>query len=101
MIRLRNAIIHYQPEDVSAAYEPHDFEQSLRGRFPDNALMCGSGNAWWPDHALGHGCAAWAHRSVKALTDHVVDVLGIRPNYRALEGREGFWQTPGKRELDR
>jgi hypothetical protein len=37
---------------------------------------------------------------VKALTDYVVKLLGIHPNYRALEGREEFWQTPGRRELD-
>jgi len=100
VVRLRNAIIHYQPEDVSPTYEPHAFERSLRGRFPDNALMAGSGNPWWPDHALGYGCAVWAQRSVKALTEHVADALGLTPNYRSLEGREGFWQKPGARELD-
>lgn len=100
VLRLRNAIIHYRPEDVSAADEAHAMERSLRGKFTDNALMAGSGNPWWPDHALGYGAAEWAHRSIKAIADHVSNALGISPNYRRIEAGGWFGQTPGERELD-
>lgn len=50
------------------------------GMFPDNKLMAGSGNPWWPDHALGHGCAEWAHRFAKALADLVMETIGIETN---------------------
>jgi hypothetical protein len=95
VLRLRNAILHYRPEDRSAQDEAHAMEKRLRGKFPDNALMTGSGNPWWPDHALGYGAAAWAHRSVRALADHVSDALGIDPNYRRIE--RGGWsgEPPG------
>lgn len=56
LLALRNALIHFRPESVAADVD-HRFTKSLRGRFADNALMSGSGNAWWPDHALGAGCA--------------------------------------------
>lgn len=45
VVRLRNAVAHYQPEDLSAD-DPHKMEQALRGKFPDNELMAGSGNPW-------------------------------------------------------
>lgn len=100
-IRLRNAIVHFRPESLSAEDEAHALESRLKGKFAENPLMTGSRrDPWWPDHALGYGCADWAHRAVKAFTAHVSDALAIEPNYRRLEGREGFWHTPGERELD-
>jgi len=100
-IALRNKIVHFRPEDRPAEDEAHAMEKMLRPKnFPDNALMAGSGNAWWPDHALGHGAAVWAHRSVKALADHVSDAIGIAPNYRRQEAAGWFDRTPGERELD-
>lgn len=81
LIGLRNALIHYRPESIAADTD-HRFTKSLRGRFDDNALMSGSGNAWWPDHALGAGCARWAYDSAKLIGDALSDKLGIEPNYR-------------------
>jgi hypothetical protein len=97
-IAVRNTIVHYRPEDRSSDFAAHAMEKRLRGRFSDNALMAGSGNPWWPDHALGHGAAVWVNRSIKALADHVSDAIGIEPNYRRQE--TGGWpQPPGAREL--
>jgi hypothetical protein len=93
VIRTRNAIAHYLPEDRSSNIQ-HPLE-GLRGKFPENPLMAGSGNAWWPDHALGRGCADWAHRAVKTLSDLACDELGISPNYRRLENSGWFGLTPG------
>ena len=59
------------------------WRRPLRGKFADNALMAGSKNPWWPDHALGAGCAGWAYRSSKALADRVASDLGITPKYQA------------------
>jgi hypothetical protein len=80
LIGLRNAITHFQPEDLSAD-APAVMERRLRGKFPDNRLMAGSGNPWWPDHCLGFGCSEWAHRTAKSLADRVAEELGIQPNY--------------------
>jgi hypothetical protein len=98
-IDLRNRLIHFRPEDRSAEDEAHAIEKRIRGKFSDNALMTGSGNAWWPDHALGYGAAVWAHRSVKALADHVSDAIAIEPNYRRVEASGWFGTMPGEREL--
>jgi hypothetical protein len=95
VIQLRNAIAHFQPEDLSADW-PHRMQQRLAGKFPENRLMAGAGNPWWPSHCLGHGCASWAARSALALTDRVSDQLGIQPNYMRLhkDNWAGFGKTP-------
>jgi hypothetical protein len=92
LVLLRNAIAHYKSEDVVADIV-HGLTHRLEGRFPNNRLMEGSGNPWWPDHCLGYGCAAWAWKTAKALADHVVDGLGISPNYRRHEEQGSFPQV--------
>ena len=80
LVKLRNWLVHYTPRTVSAE-DPHTLDH-VRGRFADNALMAGGGNAWFPDHALGAGCAGWAVPSGRALVDEFVAVIGCRANYR-------------------
>jgi hypothetical protein len=44
--------------------------KALRSRnFASNALMKGQRNVWFPDHALGAGCAKWAIDSARAFAD--------------------------------
>jgi hypothetical protein len=93
VIQLRNAIAHYQPEDLSID-TPSKIERELKGKFADNSLMAGPGNPWWPDHCLGHGCAEWAWQSALALADRVSSRVGISPNYSRL--RKDSWSGLGK-----
>jgi hypothetical protein len=88
LVNVRNAIAHYQPEDLSVDI-PHRLERQLRRKFEDNRLMSGSANAWWPDHCLGAGCARWACQSALALADFACDQAGITPNYRRIA--QGGW----------
>jgi hypothetical protein len=94
VLRLRNALAHFQPENLSAE-EQHRMADQLRRKFPENRLMAGSGNPSWPDHALGHGCAEWALHSVKVLADHVMKTIGIETNYMRHE--KTGWLTPNRR----
>ena len=55
VIDLRNWSVHYRPRGLSDA-NPHNVIDHVRRRFPDNALMASSNNAWFSDHALGAGC---------------------------------------------
>ena len=79
-VQLRNEVAHYRPEDLSVDI-PAQMEKRLRGKFPDNRMLTGSANPWWPDHCLGAGCARWVVESVVAVSDHVVGAIGVRPNY--------------------
>jgi hypothetical protein len=93
-VQLRNAIAHYRPQDLSAD-TPSLMEQRLSGKFPDNRLMAGAGNPWWPDKCLGWGCADWVIRAVTSLADHVVDATGVRPNYMVHRATGWLGNVPG------
>lgn len=81
LARLRNALVHYEPEWVPMAStgEVHKFERSLKGKFALNPLAPPE-NPYYPDKVLGHGCAAWAVESSMAFTDAFVERLGIFGN---------------------
>jgi hypothetical protein len=81
VVDLRNWSVHYRPRWVSAEDQDTQFDH-VRGRFADNAFMAGSGNTWFPDHALGAGCAGWAVQSVRAFVDEFVAVIGCKANYQ-------------------
>lgn len=81
LVSLRNHVVHYKPEDVSDALEPSKLARGLIGRFSDNALMLGAGNSWFPDKALGAGCAWWAWTTAKEFVDQWSGALGLKLNY--------------------
>jgi hypothetical protein len=81
LVTLRNLIVHFRPETSWVSEEPHKLEKRLKGKFADNRLAAGTGHSWWPDHCLGHGCSEWAHKAARAFADHVVNEIGIVPNY--------------------
>ncbi|ABD10271.1 hypothetical protein ThrDRAFT_01695 [Frankia casuarinae] len=82
VIKIRNALTHYKPQSLGDD-DVHYLTKKLQGgdRFQLNPLVS-SGNPYFPDKALGHGCADWAWRSCKQLADEFSDALGIMPNYR-------------------
>jgi len=82
-IDLRNWQMHYRPKDVGEA-SSHDVAKRLLDKFRDCDLMAGSGNAWFPDRAVGAGCAEWAVASARAFADDFVEMLGVEPNYRIV-----------------
>ncbi|MFI6741615.1 hypothetical protein ACIBI9_52620 [Nonomuraea sp. NPDC050451] len=86
LVQLRNYLVHYRPEFVSIDMT-HRFGKALESsnRFAQNELMKGSGNPWFPDRALGAGCAAWAWRSARALTDEFAARMGLTMHYQSTD----------------
>jgi hypothetical protein len=84
VVRLRNELVHYKPRSLGGDAE-HTLARQLGGKFADNALMAGSGNPWFPDKCLGHGCADWSVRSVVALADNFFGRIGVDPNYQRVQ----------------
>jgi hypothetical protein len=88
LIDLRNALVHYQPETMTAysqiASQPvtiHKFERKLRQKkVAPNPLMS-SGNAFFPDRCLGHGCAKWAVTSSIKFSNQFFTHLGMPPTF--------------------
>jgi len=81
--QLRNQLVHFRPETASAA-EVQGLEKRLRGKFPENALMTGAGNPFFPDKCLGAGCANWAVATAKAFADETFLRLRVTPNYQRV-----------------
>lgn len=87
LVRLRNALIHYEPESIITHSEidpdkvkEHKFEKRLRGKFSLNPLT-GSGNAFFPAKCLSHGCSKWAVKTSLELTDNFFEKLNLKPRY--------------------
>jgi hypothetical protein len=84
LIRLRNYVVHYKPHDV-ATDTTHSIGEALREKFSPNQLMVNSGNPWFPDQVLGAGCAGWAWRSARQLTDAFASRMGLQLNYQQAD----------------
>jgi hypothetical protein len=85
VIALRNWSVHYRPQSYS--HEEPDLRAKIedaRPRIdqPENALMAGENNPWFPDKALGAGCARWAAQAVRAFVDEFVTAMGCRADYQ-------------------
>jgi hypothetical protein len=93
VVQLRNALVHYRPESIFTD-EAHALEGKLAGRFPPNALMAGAGNAWWPSHCLGAGCAVWAASAARSFVDEASERLGLTLNYHRCAEDGWFGATP-------
>lgn len=89
LVKLRNWLMHYRPQSLSHR-APHGLEARLKGKFADNELLIGAGNTWFPDHALGAGCAQWACECAVAIVDELTAKIGVALNYQSIE----FDQSP-------
>lgn len=91
LIRLRNSLVHYQPESVTVicqndpeAVSIQNLERQLKGKFGLNPLV-GCGGPFFPQKCLSHGCAEWAVRSSLALSDEFYSKLGLKPPYHHVK----------------
>jgi hypothetical protein len=82
VLSLRNALVHFTPQ-WAAADEPNKFD-NLKSKFKPNALMEGSGNAYFPDKCLGAGSSRWAIEVVENFAGDFFSRIGVTPNYMRL-----------------
>lgn len=87
LAKLRNALIHYEPEWITnnhnENYEEHEFEKKLKGKFKENPIFS-SGNPFYPDRMLGHGCSAWAIETAMTFAESFCERVGIDVNYEHI-----------------
>lgn len=84
LVELRHALTHYRPASVSDV-DPHPLDAKLVGRFVPNALLTYTGGKFFPEHALGAGCAQWAVDTVTAFSGHFAQGLGLTLNYQQVK----------------
>lgn len=83
VISLRNWSVHYRPLTFSHD-EPDLRLEDARARIAENGLMLGAGNPWFPERALGAGCARWAVQTMRVYVDEFVEVVGCPADYQDL-----------------
>lgn len=85
LVFIRNLLVHFTPETAASANDKNKLEVRINKRFPDNKLMVGAGNPFWPDKCLGAGCASWAVSSATTLADEAFGRLKVQPNYQRID----------------
>lgn len=84
LIRLRNALIHYEPiSSTSTAEASQSYEEKFRGKFTLNPLT-GSKTPFFPVRCMGYGCAKWSVESSISFVDHFCSQLGIEPVFNSI-----------------
>ena len=93
LIRLRNWLIHFEPEWAQALdedeepRESHRLAKTLKGKFALNPFRK-SCEFEFPDRYLSAGCAEWAGDTALDFTDEFFRRLGAKPKYRSNISRE-------------
>jgi hypothetical protein len=78
-IQLRNALMHFKPK-LQWHDEQHELEKRLKHKFQENRLPLG--DPWYPNKALGSGCAEWAWTRCQELADQWWQQMGLERAYR-------------------
>jgi len=82
LIRLRDALLHDQPERHDERRRHQNLQRRLRDKFAPNTLLPARAH-WFPDLCLGSGCAEWALRTAEAFSDDFCTRLFIPSRGRA------------------
>jgi hypothetical protein len=68
LIRLRDALLSYDPTWTDERGKTHTLEDRIRKKFPPSPLVSAR-RPWFPDRCLGSGCAKWAVKTVQIFTN--------------------------------
>lgn len=90
IIRLRNALIHYEPEvvdiwDTDVKPLPkssinHKWERTLKKTFKPSPFYP-DGHIYFPQRCIGYGCAIWSLRNAVMFADQFYEKIGMKPSY--------------------
>lgn len=81
LVKLRNALVHYEPNWDDELGKHDSIEKRLRGKFDPNPMVS-SRTLWFPHQCLGAGCAEWCVRVAEDFSRQFTDRLGIPSRVR-------------------
>ena len=87
LIRLRDALLSYDPEWDDEQGKHHTLESRLQKKFPPSPLVS-SRRPWFPDQILGSGCAKWAVETVQVFTNDFYRRMAL-PGRPLVGGEDG------------
>ena len=77
LVRLRNALVHYNPEWEDEDGIHQDLENNLQGEFRPNPYSSPAA-LWFPHQCLGAGCAEWAVDAAEQFMTEFCNKMNIR-----------------------
>lgn len=93
LIVIRNALVHYRTEWTDDASTSTQLEDRLAGKFVEN-LLCTQSQLFFPYRCLGHGCGAWAVRTVLDFVREYCDRLSLPYRFQKFEEEiQGYLQV--------
>ena len=87
LVRLRDALLSYDPDWDDERGKHHSLEERLREKFPPSPLVS-SRRPWFPDQCLGSGCALWAVETVQVFTNDFYRRMSL-PGRPLVGGEDG------------
>jgi hypothetical protein len=84
LVRLRNALIHYEPEWILGGSESEEnkLSKQLKSRIKSlNPLTPIGRNPFYPDRCMSHGLTEWAVESSIKFADEFSERIGVRGSY--------------------
>jgi hypothetical protein len=89
---VRNLVVHAHPETFSVGpsglnYRQDDTLEKMERQdlFSLNPMFVNSGNPYFPDKCLSHGCAEWAVRTSLDFADWFFELTGMQPPYTDIK----------------
>ncbi len=77
---LRNALVHYRPEQDTDLNKHKKIEDGYTNRFPINPYSH-TNDVFFPKKCLGHGCAEWAVESSIKFIQEFYKRMGFSPKW--------------------
>jgi len=87
LVRLRDALLSYDPDWDDERGKHHSLEERLKEKFPPSPLVS-SRRPWFPDQCLGSGCALWAVETVQVFTNDFYRRMSL-PGRPLVGGEDG------------
>ncbi|MDY0255709.1 hypothetical protein [Gudongella oleilytica] len=91
VIEVRNALIHYTPEDysihspfVSEINNQHALTEYLDGKFEHSVFFERTGNPFFPDKCLGYGFSRWTLENSIKFVNEFHNKIGLKPIYKQI-----------------
>ena len=87
LVRLRDALLSYDPDWDDERGKHHSLEERLKEKFPPSPLVSAK-RPWFPDQCLGSGCALWAVETVQVFTNDFYRRMSL-PGRPLVGGEDG------------
>jgi hypothetical protein len=81
VIKLRNELIHFEPEMIDAEENIQIWENRLKGKFNQCSFYSEPPFLFFPHRCLSHGCARWAVISCINFVNDFYKKIGVDKKY--------------------